>query len=69
MSKDVSSVIVVEVVKSNIGQVAVSVRVATFDKKNATRYSHMLEVTEALRFPNIAFSGDVINNKANEQRV
>lgn len=69
VSKDVSSVIVSEGAKSNIKQVAVSVRVATFDSKNANRDSHMLETTEALKFPNITFSGDVVNAQDNRLSV
>jgi polyisoprenoid-binding protein YceI len=56
-SRDVSSVIISEGVKGNIRQVAVSARVSSFDSKNANRDSHMLEATEALKFPNITFTG------------
>jgi polyisoprenoid-binding protein YceI len=61
VSREVSSVIISEGEKSNIKQVAVSARVATFDSKNANRDSHMLEVLEALKYPNITFSGNVVS--------
>lgn len=60
-SREVNSVIISEGRKSNIRQVAATVRVASFDSRNANRDSHMLEVTEALKFPNITFSGNVTN--------
>lgn len=69
VSMDVSSVIVSEGVKSNIKQVAVSVRIATFDSKNANRDSHMLEITEALKFPNITFSGNVMSTQGKTIQV
>ncbi len=68
-SREISSVIMSDGEKINIRQVAVSVSVATFDSRNANRDSHMLEVTEALRFPNITFSGDVTGKQGNELAV
>lgn len=69
VSREVSSVIVSEGRKSNIRHVAVTSRVASFDSKNANRDSHMLEVTEALKFPNITFSGVVLNSIGNKLSV
>ena len=68
-SKDVSSVIVSEGTKGNIRQVAVSARVSSFDSKNANRDSHMLEVTEALKFPNITFAGITTAKSGNTMTV
>lgn len=59
ISRDVSSLIVSEGKKGYIQEVAVSVKVSSFDSKNANRDSHMIEVTEAIKFPNITFSGKV----------
>jgi polyisoprenoid-binding protein YceI len=69
VSKEVSSVIISEGEKSNIKQVAVSARVATFDSKNANRDSHMLETIEALKFPNITFSGNVVSTQEKPYEV
>jgi polyisoprenoid-binding protein YceI len=68
-SRDVSSVILSNGKKYDIQEVAVSVKVSTFDSKNANRDSHMIEVTEAIRFPNITFSGKVISKKENQLDV
>lgn len=54
-SKDISSIILTDDARSTIYQVAVSAKVSTFDSKNANRDSHMMEVTEALKYPNVTF--------------
>jgi polyisoprenoid-binding protein YceI len=68
-SRNITSVILSDGEKINIRQVAVSVSIATFDSRNANRDSHMLEVTEALRFPNITFSGNVTDRQGDELAV
>lgn len=60
VSKDVNSIIVTDVKRSEISQVAVSVKVLSFDSKNANRDSHMMEATEAIKYPTISFSGNSI---------
>jgi polyisoprenoid-binding protein YceI len=65
-SNEVSSVILSKGTKEDIVQVAVSARVASFDSKNANRDSHMLEVTRALQYPNITFSGNVESRENNQ---
>ncbi len=54
-SKEVNSIILTDETKTTIFQVAVSAKVSTFDSKNANRDSHMMEVTEALKYPNVTF--------------
>ncbi len=54
-SKEINSVILTDDARSTIYQVAVSAKVSTFDSKNANRDSHMMEVTEALKYPNVTF--------------
>jgi polyisoprenoid-binding protein YceI len=54
-SKDINSIILTDETRSTVFQVAVSARLSTFDSKNANRDSHMMEVTEALKFPNVTF--------------
>jgi len=68
-SRDITSVILSDGEKINIRQVAVSVSIATFDSRNANRDSHMLEVTEALRYPNITFSGNVTGRQEDELTI
>lgn len=59
ISSDVQSVIVAEGAGREIRQVAVKVKLNTFDSKNANRDSHMIEVAEGLKFPEITFAGTV----------
>ncbi len=54
-SKEINSVILTDDARSTIFQVAVSAKVSTFDSKNANRDSHMMEATEALKYPNVTF--------------
>lgn len=63
VSNEVNSIILVDENKMTINQVAVSVKIASFDSKNANRDSHAMEVTEAIQFPNITFSSLSIKHK------
>jgi polyisoprenoid-binding protein YceI len=54
-SKEINSIILTDEAKTTIFQVAVSAKLASFDSKNANRDSHMMEVTEALKFPNVTY--------------
>jgi len=60
ISKDVTSIIVLDQAKNEITQVAVKVKVASFDSQNANRDSHMIEVAEGLKFPEITFVSNKI---------
>jgi polyisoprenoid-binding protein YceI len=59
-SKDINSIILTDDARSAIFQVAVSAKVSTFDSKNANRDSHMMEVTEALNYPNVTFVSNAV---------
>ena len=54
-SKEVNSILLMDEAKATIYQVAVSAKLASFDSKNANRDSHMIEVTEAIKFPNVTY--------------
>lgn len=54
-SKEINSILLMDESKSTIYQVAVSAKVSSFDSKNANRDSHMIEATEALKFPNVTY--------------
>jgi polyisoprenoid-binding protein YceI len=69
VSKEVNSIIVTDEIKSTISQVAVSVRIASFDSKNANRDSHAMESTEAIKYPSISFSSSQIENLGNKLKV
>ncbi len=47
-----------------IENVAVSIKVASFDSGNANRDSHGLEVMEALKYPNVTFVSQAIQPEA-----
>lgn len=60
VSKEINSILLTDEAKGTIFQVAVSAKVSSFDSKNANRDSHMMEVTEALKFPNVTFTSSAI---------
>lgn len=60
-SKDVTSIILTDEARTTIYQVAVSAKVSSFDSKNANRDSHMMEVTEAIKFPNVTYVSNSVN--------
>ncbi len=68
-SKEVMSIILCDDQKKNISQVAVSAKVASFDSQNANRDSHMIEVTEALKYPNITFKSTAIKQQDDQLSV
>ena len=59
-SKDVASVLVYNNDTKLIEKVATAVPVSTFDSQNANRDSHMIEVVEGIKFPNVTFSSTSI---------
>ena len=68
-SKEINSVILTDEARNTISQVAVSVKISSFDSKNANRDSHMMEVTEALKYPSITFSSKSIKQDGNKLSV
>ena len=55
ISHDVNSIVLVNPQTKKIIKGAVKVKVASFDSHNANRDSHMIDVTEALKYPYITF--------------
>ncbi len=53
--KDVNAILVYNKTSKAIEQVAVSLKVQSFDSGNANRDSHGLEVLEALKYPKVTF--------------
>jgi polyisoprenoid-binding protein YceI len=68
-NKDVTSIILTDKDKSKIYKVAVSVKVSSFDSKNANRDSHMIEATEALKYPIISFTSNSIQADGNALKI
>jgi polyisoprenoid-binding protein YceI len=65
-SRDVTSIILTDEARNNIYQVAVSAKISSFDSKNANRDSHMMEVTEAIKFPNVTYVSNSVNIEGND---
>lgn len=65
VSREINSVILSDANKNIITQAAVSVKISSFDSQNANRDSHCIEVTEAIKFPNISFSSTSIKQNGN----
>ncbi|MBO0937157.1 YceI family protein [Fibrella sp. HMF5335] len=63
VSHDVNAAMIYDEATKQIQNVAVAIRVATFDSQNQNRDSHMIEVLEGLKYPNVTFSSqDVKTN-------
>jgi polyisoprenoid-binding protein YceI len=60
VSNDVTSLILTDADKSVIKQVAVNVKIASFDSQNANRDSHVIEASEGLKYPTVSFSSSSI---------
>ena len=58
-SKDLNGVVVVGA-DNKIEKVAIVSKVSAFDSENSNRDAHLLEVVEALKFPNISFYSTAI---------
>jgi polyisoprenoid-binding protein YceI len=64
-SKEINSVILTDAGRNTISQAAVSVKISSFDSQNANRDSHCLEVTDAIKYPNISFASTSIKQEGN----
>ena len=69
ISRDVNSVILYDKQNGKILEVAVKTKVSSFDSKNANRDSHMIEVTEALKYPYITFVSTAIEDEGDKVKV
>jgi polyisoprenoid-binding protein YceI len=58
-SKELKAIAVVDD-ETKLEMIAVSVPVKSFDSGNSNRDSHTIEVTQALKYPNVTFSADNI---------
>ena len=60
VSNDILSVILLDTSNMEINELAVVVKIASFDSKNSNRDSNTIEVTEALKYPNVSLSSNSI---------
>lgn len=63
VSQEINSIVQLNA-QGDIEKVAATVPVKSFDSKNANRDSHMLEVTDALTYPNVSFYSTSITKTA-----
>jgi polyisoprenoid-binding protein YceI len=64
VSPDVNGVVQLKA-DGNIEKVAIVAKISSFDSKSSNRDAHTLEVTEALKFPNISFVSTAITESKN----
>jgi len=69
VSSEVNSVILTDEKRNTITQAAVSVKISSFDSKNANRDSHAIEATEALKYPTISFASNSIKQDGNNLEI
>lgn len=68
-SKDVASVLVFNNDTKLIEKVAAAIPVSTFDSQNANRDSHMIEMVEGIKIPNVTFSSTSITGTLDKMTV
>ncbi len=59
-SKDFKAIAAYDVESGKIELIGVSAGVKSFDSGNSNRDSHVIEATEALKYPNVTFSSDAV---------
>ena len=60
VSNNILSVMLLDTSNMEINELAVVVKIASFDSKNSNRDSNAIEVTEALKYPNVSLSSNSI---------
>ncbi|MCX6271314.1 MAG: YceI family protein [Bacteroidetes bacterium] len=65
-SKEVKAIILYNKSNQTIENVAVSIKISSFDSQNANRDSHMIEVLEAIRYPNVTFTSTSLKPEGNK---
>jgi polyisoprenoid-binding protein YceI len=56
VSRDVTAAMIYDEVTKQVQHVAVVTRVASFDSENQNRDSHMVEILDGLKYPNVTFT-------------
>ena len=62
ISRDVTAAIVYDDETKKVQTVAVVAKVASFDSQNANRDSHAIEVMEGIKYPNVTFSSQQVQD-------
>lgn len=68
-SNAVKAVIVYNPTTKALENIAVSIKVATFDSQNANRDSHMIEILDAIKIPNVTFTSTSISQEGEKFKI
>ncbi len=68
-SNAVKAVIVYNPGTKALENIAVSIKVASFDSQNANRDSHMIEVLDAIRIPNVTFTSTSVSQEGDKLKI
>ena len=63
-SREVNAAMIYDEATKQVRQVAVAIRVASFNSKNENRDSHMIEVLDGLTYPNVTFTSQDVKPAA-----
>jgi polyisoprenoid-binding protein YceI len=69
ISKEVDGVVQFDAQNGLIQKVAMVAKVSSFDSKNSNRDSHLLEITEAIKFPSVSFVSTQVKDNGGELEV
>ncbi|ARK09972.1 YceI family protein [Fibrivirga algicola] len=64
ISRDVNAAMIYDDDTKQVQNVAVVIRVASFDSKNQNRDSHMVEVLDGIKYPNVSFTSQDVKPNA-----
>lgn len=67
-SQDVNCILQLNA-QGEVEKVAATAKVKSFDSKNSNRDSHMLEVTDALKYPNVSFYSTAVMKNGDAYQV
>jgi polyisoprenoid-binding protein YceI len=68
-NRSVDGVLQLDGSNGKVRKVAMLVKVSGFDSKNSNRDSHMMEVTEAIKFPAVSFVSNAVDDKGDQLEV
>ncbi len=69
ISKEVDGVVQIDAQNLLIQKVALVCKVSSFDSKNSNRDSHLLEITEAIKYPSVSFVSTQVKDNGEEVEV
>ena len=67
--KEVEGIIQYDDQSKQITKVAIVAKVSSFNSKNSNRDSHMMEVTEAIKYPTVSFVSSSVKDNVNSVEV